>query len=397
MPTPKFGRRLKELRKAAGISQETIADRLGVSQSHVSKVETGKTQPDRTRLPGLATCLGVNLWALVGGTELAGADPSGCLVTISGRPGVTHLAYFASGLTGLSEEERRRLFVEAGLVRQVCEGTRTFLYEPSHYTDPVKNPEIPAEIVYSTDRAQVCESDVVVLYCRHTSFGAGQEIEIASAAGIPIIGLLPRGLPLSRMVSGSFARMDVVEYSRPEELLTYLQPALTRAFNDSAARTHLRDSNIGRRVRELREAKTLEVETVARMAGVSPHAIRELEAQPCTRNAPSLTLIRRLAVLLDSSVGYLAEGIVVQPDAIDPLLRDSKAALDEVANDLALPFPQVTRLWNDFVGEHRQNRRLVAEARTSAMTPDDWRTRATPERPAKATQASLGLFEDDED
>lgn len=45
--------KIAELRKAKGISQQDLADVLGVSFQSVSKWETGTTMPDITLLPGI--------------------------------------------------------------------------------------------------------------------------------------------------------------------------------------------------------------------------------------------------------------------------------------------------------------------------------------------------------
>ena len=46
-------------RKDLGMTQETLADRLGITFQAVSKWETGHTLPDTTLLPSLAQALNV--------------------------------------------------------------------------------------------------------------------------------------------------------------------------------------------------------------------------------------------------------------------------------------------------------------------------------------------------
>ena len=55
-----FGRRLRELRLATGLSQKDLAGRLGVPQSAVSQWEAGVHSPAATDVPDLAAALGVD-------------------------------------------------------------------------------------------------------------------------------------------------------------------------------------------------------------------------------------------------------------------------------------------------------------------------------------------------
>ena len=59
MDTAKTGAYLASLRKAAGMTQQDAADRLGVSNKTVSKWESGGGFPDITVLPALAELYGV--------------------------------------------------------------------------------------------------------------------------------------------------------------------------------------------------------------------------------------------------------------------------------------------------------------------------------------------------
>ena len=52
-------------RKRAGLSQEALAERLGVSRQAVSKWETGEALPETGKLATLAAALGVSVdWLL---------------------------------------------------------------------------------------------------------------------------------------------------------------------------------------------------------------------------------------------------------------------------------------------------------------------------------------------
>ena len=51
----KLGEKIKHLRKEKNISQEVLANYLGVSFQAVSKWETGSTMPDVTLIPAIAS------------------------------------------------------------------------------------------------------------------------------------------------------------------------------------------------------------------------------------------------------------------------------------------------------------------------------------------------------
>ena len=55
-----LGRRIQEARKAAGLSQESLGERLGVSRQAVSKWESGAADPSTSNLLALAKLYGVS-------------------------------------------------------------------------------------------------------------------------------------------------------------------------------------------------------------------------------------------------------------------------------------------------------------------------------------------------
>ena len=63
-----FAERLKELRTAAGLSQEKLAERLGVSRQVITKWETDRGTPDMENLMALAHTFDLSLDELVSGS-----------------------------------------------------------------------------------------------------------------------------------------------------------------------------------------------------------------------------------------------------------------------------------------------------------------------------------------
>ena len=53
--------KITDYRKKCGLSQETLAEKIGVSRQAVSKWETGDALPEITKLKSLADCFGVTV------------------------------------------------------------------------------------------------------------------------------------------------------------------------------------------------------------------------------------------------------------------------------------------------------------------------------------------------
>ncbi len=68
-----FAERFAMLRQGRGLTQQRLADKLGVTAQAVSKYETGQSLPDVQMLKSLATIFGCTIDYLLG-YELAGED-----------------------------------------------------------------------------------------------------------------------------------------------------------------------------------------------------------------------------------------------------------------------------------------------------------------------------------
>jgi DNA-binding XRE family transcriptional regulator len=233
----------------------------------------------------------------------------------------------------------------------------------------------------------------VILHCDHPSFGAGQELEIATSAGIPVLLLMRKGVRVSRMVLGSYARATQVEFETQVDLATALDRAMSNVFNDLSMRVQVKAADIGARILRLREERSLQRYALAQAIGVSEAAIMDLETGAAHRVNPSLVTIRRVATFLKTSVGYLIDGVAPRPEDSDPVLARSQESLHKFASASGVSHADTQRLWSGFVLDYQAQRRAVAEARTEPVSAEEWAQRHSGK--AGKRQMSLALGEED--
>ena len=94
-----FKDRLKELRKAAGLSQAQLSARVGVSQQAVGKWENGKSSPDPDTLTALAKLLGVST------DDLLGKAPAPSFSLPYAQTGIPVVGTVRAGYGALAYEE----------------------------------------------------------------------------------------------------------------------------------------------------------------------------------------------------------------------------------------------------------------------------------------------------
>lgn len=68
-PAALFGRNVRRLRTAAGLSQEALADRAGLHRTYVSSVERGNRNVSLENIVALATALACDPRALLAPTD----------------------------------------------------------------------------------------------------------------------------------------------------------------------------------------------------------------------------------------------------------------------------------------------------------------------------------------
>ncbi len=60
-----LGQKIKRLRTEKGISQISFSEMIGIENSNLSRIESGRTNPTYTTLNKIATALGISLSDLV--------------------------------------------------------------------------------------------------------------------------------------------------------------------------------------------------------------------------------------------------------------------------------------------------------------------------------------------
>ena len=266
--------------------------------------ESAGTAPKAGATPDL---FGVGEKALVPGSD---HQPLSLLQTTAAPLPLS--AYLACALTGLSDTQRQAIFGISDLVYQVCKENGIDLYEPRKRTDPKLHTDVSAEEVYAWDKHSVLQSDLLIHLCHHPSTGAGEELEFAQAALLPIILIHPDDLKVSRMVLGIPSLVITIAYKTIEELHAQLSEVLF-SFKPLLEGRKLAlakyDKNIvGEKVRELREQLRL---TRADIANSSPHlteeVIRNIEEKTDRESNPSLIQLREIATVLKTTVSELVE------------------------------------------------------------------------------------------
>jgi transcriptional regulator with XRE-family HTH domain len=249
--------------------------------------------------------------------------------------------YLACALTGLSGDQRQLVELLSDTVTRICEQHGIDVYQPSKKTDPVHHPHVPDDEVYRLDRDRVSSADLLIFLSHFPSVGAGEELEIASKALVPMILVSHSETRVSRMVTGIPALKLEITYSEPDELRLQLEGALLEirpvlearklAFADYEANL------IGERVRQLREGLRLTREEVATSARLSPaippsfltvERLREIEVSGDRTSNPSLIELRVIAAVLRTTVAEL-----VEPDLGERVIATLQRWLEESADD----------------------------------------------------------------
>ncbi|UFJ41414.1 helix-turn-helix domain-containing protein [Brevibacillus humidisoli] len=113
-----FGTRLKHLRHQLGLSQQDLANRIGLNRSTYARYETDDNQADYETLQKLADFFGTSIDYLLGRTDQSKPEPSSGKETNPSHPAAgdlqafiseRHVLYFGEEQLELSEEEQAEL------------------------------------------------------------------------------------------------------------------------------------------------------------------------------------------------------------------------------------------------------------------------------------------------
>src|SRR2546430_2115307 len=144
-------------------------------------------------------------------------------------PGAVGEAYISGALTALDDAPRTKLFYE--VLAEIAGSTGLRAYLPHRVSDPVAAAHLDPRAVYEIDRAHVTSAAVVIAYAGIPSFGVGIEVELAREHGVPVIIVAERDRPISRLLLGNPAVVELVKFGD----LDGLRRALTAALETVAS------------------------------------------------------------------------------------------------------------------------------------------------------------------
>ena len=260
-------------------------------------------------------------------------------------------AYISGALTALDDAPRTKLFYE--VLAEIAEAAGLRAYLPHRVTDPVAIAHLDPRAVYEIDRAHVTSAAVVIAYAGIPSFGVGIEVELAREHGVPVIVVAERDRPISRLLLGNPAVVEVVKFADLDGLRRALAAALAAvaSVTREGARPIVADDVVVQRfITSLEHARRLPASEVTALLRVG-----ELDGDTATAIRDAVQSGRLFAAGLRDLVGrYALRG----PDLGAFVLRDVlERSLTETAGALGV--------------DSRTARRHVATARARVGLSED--------------------------
>src|SRR2546427_10864568 len=178
-------------------------------------------------------------------------------------------AYVSGALTALDDAPRTKLFYE--LLGEIAEAAHLRAYLPHRVTDPVAQAHLDPRAVYEIDRAHVTGAAVLIAYAGIPSFGVGIEVELAREHGVPVIIVAERDRPISRLLLGNPAVVEVVKFADLDGLRRTLTAALAAvgSVTREGARPIVSDDVVVQRfIASLEQARRLPIPEVTALLRV---------------------------------------------------------------------------------------------------------------------------------
>jgi hypothetical protein len=237
-------------------------------------------------------------------------------------------AYISGALTALEDAPRTKLFYE--LLAEIAEAAGLRAYLPHRVTDPVAAADLDPRSVYEIDRAHVTSAVVLIAYAGIPSFGVGIEVELAREHSVPVIVVAERERPISRLLLGNPAVVEVVKFADLDGLRRTLAAALGAAASATreGARPMVSDDVVVRRfIASLEEARRLPIAEVAALLRVG-----EVDGETASAIRDAIERGRLFGAGLRDLVGRYALrgadlGAFVLRDVLERSLAEAAASL----------------------------------------------------------------------
>jgi serine/threonine protein kinase/transcriptional regulator with XRE-family HTH domain len=212
--------------------------------------------------------------------------------------------YVATALTNLTDDAHEAITFVSSDIARVCRKFGIYIHQPRIQTDPRRSPDLSPEVVYSIDRRRVTSARLLLALLNHPSFGAGQELEIAGAYGIPTLLLYRKGAKISRMVTGGFLNLldDPIVYADPEDLAvrlrTSLEGCIERLRGWRPVLSSGRGESIAQRLLQFRKQMSWSLPEAANKFGISVRHLEVLETRPDAYHNVGIIVLNRIAEVL---------------------------------------------------------------------------------------------------
>jgi hypothetical protein len=217
-------------------------------------------------------------------------------------PVVVGEAYISGALTALDDAPRTKLFYE--LLAEIAEVAGLRAYLPHRVSDPVIAAHLDPRALYEIDRAHVTGAAVLIAYAGIPSFGVGIEVELAREHAVPVIIVAERDRPISRLLLGNPAVVEVVKFADLHSLRRALAAALAAVGSvtrDGARPVVADDVVVQRFIASLEHARRLPAAEVTALLRIG-----ELDGQTATAIRDAVQSGRLFAAGLRDLVGRYA-------------------------------------------------------------------------------------------